>query len=105
MSVLHQRHVCVCLTLDLRRHESCLPPSSGFSAKVMSREDTLRDVPAACGMLVNHVAIDSSADYRSALQQVHPLTHRIVDGAEQALSAGARRRAYTEILPSRITER
>jgi pimeloyl-ACP methyl ester carboxylesterase len=43
-------------------------------------------------------------NYRAALQNVHSLTHRIVDGADHALSGESCQRAYTEILVNWITE-
>lgn len=43
-------------------------------------------------------------NYRAALHNVHSLTHRIVDGADHALSGESCQRAYTEILVNWITE-
>ncbi|MFC3606598.1 alpha/beta hydrolase family protein [Stutzerimonas tarimensis] len=42
--------------------------------------------------------------YRAALQQTHSLTHRIIDGADHALSGELCQRAYTEVLTNWATE-
>ncbi|WP_251865086.1 alpha/beta fold hydrolase [Achromobacter sp. Marseille-Q4962] len=42
--------------------------------------------------------------YRAAFRRSHSLTHRIVDGADHALSDKASQRAYTSILVNWITE-
>jgi pimeloyl-ACP methyl ester carboxylesterase len=51
--------------------------------------------------LVPHQTI---MNYRAALQHTHSLTHRIIDGADHALSGEGCQRAYTDILVSWITE-
>ena len=50
---------------------------------------------------VPHAAIMS---YRAACQQTHSLTHRIIDGADHALSEPVSQQAYTSILVDWITE-
>ncbi|MET0185660.1 MAG: alpha/beta fold hydrolase [Achromobacter sp.] len=50
---------------------------------------------------VPHPAIMS---YRAAFQQAHSLTHRIIDGADHALSTEASQEAYTWILLNWATE-
>jgi pimeloyl-ACP methyl ester carboxylesterase len=42
--------------------------------------------------------------YRAAFQHSHSLTHRIVDGADHALSSDAAQQAYTNILVGWVTE-
>ena len=42
--------------------------------------------------------------YRAACQQTHSLTHRIIDGADHALSEPVSQQAYTSILVDWITE-
>lgn len=51
--------------------------------------------------LVPHATIMS---YRAAFRNSHSLTHRVVDGADHALSDKASQQAYTAILVSWITE-
>ncbi len=51
--------------------------------------------------LVPHATIMS---YRAAFRNSHSLTHRVVDGADHALSEKACQQAYTSILISWITE-
>lgn len=51
--------------------------------------------------LIPHETIMS---YRAALQNVHSLTHRIMDSADHALSGEGCQRAYTDILVNWITE-
>ncbi len=51
--------------------------------------------------LVPHETIMS---YRAALQKSHSLTHRIIDGADHALSSEACQQAYTTILVNWVTE-
>jgi pimeloyl-ACP methyl ester carboxylesterase len=50
---------------------------------------------------VPHATIMS---YRAACQQTHSLTHRIIDGADHALSDPVSQQAYTSILVDWITE-
>ena len=50
---------------------------------------------------VPHATIMS---YRAACQQTHSLTHRIIDGADHALSEPVAQQAYTSILVGWITE-
>ncbi|MNG23382.1 hypothetical protein D3C84_1079790 [compost metagenome] len=50
---------------------------------------------------VPHATIMS---YRAACQQTHSLTHRIIDGADHALSDPVSQQAYTSILVGWITE-
>ncbi|HUH58799.1 MAG TPA: alpha/beta fold hydrolase [Candidimonas sp.] len=51
--------------------------------------------------LVPHATIMS---YRAAFRNSHSLTHRVVDGADHALSQKASQQAYTSILVGWITE-
>lgn len=51
--------------------------------------------------LVPHATIMS---YRAAFRNSHSLTHRVVDGADHALSQKANQEAYTSILVGWITE-
>ncbi|WP_353146622.1 alpha/beta fold hydrolase [Pollutimonas bauzanensis] len=51
--------------------------------------------------LVPHATIMS---YRAAFRNSHSLTHRVVDGADHALSQKASQQAYTSILVSWVTE-
>jgi hypothetical protein len=51
--------------------------------------------------LVPHATIMS---YRGAFRNSHSLTHRVIDGADHALSAKASQEAYTSILVGWITE-
>ncbi|HJR28538.1 MAG TPA: alpha/beta fold hydrolase [Pseudomonas sp.] len=50
---------------------------------------------------VPHATIMS---YRAACQQTHSLTHRIIDGADHALSDPVSQQAYTSILVGWVTE-
>src|SRR5690606_3542934 len=51
--------------------------------------------------LVPHATIMS---YRAAFRNSHSLTHRVVDGADHALSEKTSQQAYTSILVGWITE-
>jgi hypothetical protein len=42
--------------------------------------------------------------YRSAFRRSHSLTHRIIDGADHALTEKTAQRAYTSILVNWVTE-
>ncbi|MNN94359.1 hypothetical protein D3C81_2129680 [compost metagenome] len=42
--------------------------------------------------------------YRAAFEKTHSLTHRILDGADHALSQDCDQQAYTTILTSWISE-
>jgi dienelactone hydrolase len=42
--------------------------------------------------------------YRAAFEKAHSLTHRMVDGADHALSQDSDQKAYTSILTSWVSE-
>jgi len=52
----------------------------------------------------NFIPHSTIMNYRGAFQESHSLTHRIVDGADHALTDKASQRAYTSILVNWITE-
>ena len=51
-----------------------------------------------------HVPHTTIMNYRSAFVQAHSLTHRIIDGADHALSRDCDQKAYTSLLTSWISE-
>lgn len=51
-----------------------------------------------------HVPHTTIMNYRSAFQQAHSMTHRIIDGADHSLSSERCQQAYTSILTSWISE-
>ena len=51
-----------------------------------------------------HVPHATIMSYRSAFQSTHSLTHRIIDGADHALSEEVCRDAYTSLLVDWVTE-
>ncbi|BAV77635.1 dienelactone hydrolase [Pseudomonas chlororaphis subsp. aurantiaca] len=51
-----------------------------------------------------HVPHATIMSYRAACQQTHSMTHRIIDGADHALSDPVSQQAYTSILVDWITE-
>lgn len=52
----------------------------------------------------DHVPHATIMSYRAACQQTHSLTHRIIDGADHALSDPVSQQAYTSILVDWVTE-
>ncbi|MET1076492.1 MAG: alpha/beta fold hydrolase [Pseudomonas sp.] len=83
------------------RRTRVLPTENrALAACVAFRGDVLL-VESEQDEIVPHATLMS---YRAAFQHTHSLTHRIVDGADHALSAEHCQHAYTSILVSWITE-
>lgn len=51
-----------------------------------------------------HIPHTTIMNYRSAFTQAHSMTHRIINGADHALSSERCQQAYTGILTSWISE-
>jgi pimeloyl-ACP methyl ester carboxylesterase len=81
---------------------SYVPPESNRALKACA--DFAGDVlivEAEHDTFIPHSTIMS---YRSAFRQSHSLTHRIIDGADHALTEKTAQRAYTSILVNWVTE-
>lgn len=105
----------------LYRDEDWAMPKRQLDREVLNRLRSSRVSPdanralAACAAFKGDVLIvESEQDsfvphetimsYRAAFQQTHSLTHRIIVGADHALSDEGCQRAYTDILVSWATE-
>ncbi len=78
-------------------------PSTSDPAMLLS---TLRrgDVLLVESEQDDYVPHSTLMSYRSAFVSAHSLTHRIVDGADHALSSEASQKAYSSILAAWISE-
>ena len=88
---------------DIARYRSSFIPASenrALSACMQFRGDVLL-VESENDHLVPHSTIMS---YRAAFQNAHSLSHRVIDGADHALSDKTAQNAYTAILVNWITE-
>jgi Dipeptidyl aminopeptidases/acylaminoacyl-peptidases len=88
---------------DLARYRSSFIPASenrALTACLQFRGDVLL-VESENDHLVPHSTIMS---YRAAFQHAHSMTHRVIDGADHALSDKTAQDAYTSILVNWITE-
>ncbi|MNN27382.1 hypothetical protein D3C81_1409170 [compost metagenome] len=89
--------------LDLRDYRSTLVRADSNRALHACSQFTgdVLLVESETDVYVPHATIMS---YRAACQQTHSLTHRIIDGADHALSEPVSQQAYTSILVDWITE-
>lgn len=88
---------------DLAQYRSQFVPATdnrALMACIQFRGDVLI-VESQNDHLVPHSTIMS---YRAAFQHSHSLTHRVIDGADHALTDKAAQQAYTSILVGWITE-
>lgn len=88
---------------DLRRYRGarvCATENRALTACAAFRGDVLL-VESEHDDFVPHETIMS---FRAAFQKTHSMTHRILDGADHALTGEACQRAYTSILVDWVTE-
>lgn len=81
--------------LQRYRHQRVRPDENRALAALARFEGDVLLVESEHDHLVPHETIMS---YRAALQRTHSLTHRIINGADHALSSEACQQAYTSIL-------
>ena len=88
---------------DLKRYRSSpIDPHSNRALKACSEFGG--DVLLVESERDEHVPHATIMSYRAAFQRTHSLTHRIIDGADHALSSEASQEAYTTILVDWVTE-
>ncbi len=87
--------------LTAYRQQHVLPTANRALAACMDFTGDVLIVESEHDAFVPHQTIMS---YRMAFQQSHSMTHRIMDGADHALSTPAMQQDYAEILVNWITE-
>ncbi|MNV66134.1 hypothetical protein D3C71_1588740 [compost metagenome] len=81
---------------------SYVPPESNRALKACADfSGDVLIVEAEHDTFIPHSTIMS---YRSAFRRSHSMTHRIIDGADHALTEKSAQRAYTSVLVNWVTE-